>query len=260
MMAIIAILVMLNGKPVEFKDAKPFIENQSVMVPLRGVFEAMGASVDYSAPTGDVFVRGNRKFVEVAVGETQGYVNGVARPLGAPVQQKAGRVFVTLSFIAEALGANVRWNSASHTAFIETATGASMSSDGQSIAAGKIELRATSDKKYYKSGEPVRFTLTAINQDDRPRVLHFLTGQSFDITITPKAVDKPRWDWSRDRMFTQALRDVSLKPGETMTFNAVWKQQNNEGSEMPRGDFLIQAKLTSDQAVVATPFTIRLVN
>lgn len=47
---IVAILVLLNGKPIEFKDAQPFVKDGRVMVPLRGVFEEMGASVEYSAP------------------------------------------------------------------------------------------------------------------------------------------------------------------------------------------------------------------
>jgi hypothetical protein len=245
--------VVVDGKRINFA-VNPFIEKGILVVPLRGVFEAMGASVEYSAPTGDVFVRAPRKYVEVAVGETEGYVNGVARPLGVPVQRNAGRVFVPLRFIAEALGAGVRWDNATRTVFIETRE----SLNG--IAAGKVELRVAVDKKYYKSGEPVRFTLTAINGDDRPRNLIFRGGQSFDITVTSKTMDTLRWDWSHGRFFTLMIRNVTLRPGETMSFDAVWKQQSNQGSEMPRGDYLVQAKLTSEKAVAAAPFTIHLVD
>jgi hypothetical protein len=272
----LAIIVLVNGAPVRFTDAKPYVESNTLMVPLRGVFEKLGANVQYSAAADGVFIKRGATQVQVPIGKMNAYVNGQSVGLGLPARRKAGRIYVPLRFVSEALGAKVLWNNRTRTAAIDLAdtssngtptvptsgnNGAGNNYHPPSIMAGKVELRAVSDKKYYKAGEPVRFTLTAINQDDRPRVLRFMTGQSFDITVTPVNQTEPlvRWDWSHDRMFTQAIREVTIEPGHTMTFNAVWKQQNNEGSEMPRGDYLVQAKLVSEEGAEAPSFQVRLV-
>ena len=41
------ISVMLDGNIVNFPDQQPILVNNRVLVPVRGVFEAMGAMVDY---------------------------------------------------------------------------------------------------------------------------------------------------------------------------------------------------------------------
>ena len=41
--------VQVNGNPVNFTGAPPVEVNGSVLVPLRGVFEAMGAGVNYDS-------------------------------------------------------------------------------------------------------------------------------------------------------------------------------------------------------------------
>lgn len=270
-----AIIVLLNGQAVQFPDAKPAKVQGRVMVPLRGVFEAMNAFVQYSANERSITaVRGDRR-VELKVGARTAQVNGSNVALEVPAVAKTGRVLVPLRFIAESLDANVFWDGADNTVRITTRNtertpptstgGTPTGTEGSTpptggIRAGEIELRISSEKKYYKSGEKMRFTLLAINQDDRPRTINFRTGQSFDITVTPANGDElVRWDWSHDRMFTQALREVTLKPGETMKFEAVWNQQNNEGSEMPRGDYNVSAKLTAETEVLSPTISIRLV-
>jgi hypothetical protein len=257
-------LILLNGKPVQFTGVQPVKEQGRVMVPLRGVFEAMGAFVDYSVSTHTVTAVRNNRRVELQLGAKQATVNGVPVALETPATTRTGRVLVPLRFIAESLGANVFWDNAENTVRITTTNADGSEVIGSTpprggIRAGEIEMRATTDKKFYKSGEPVKITMTAINQDDRPRSLVFRNGQSFDVTITPKDADTPRWDWSHDRMFTMAIREVTLKPGETMEFSTTWKQQNNEGSEMPRGDYDVQVRLTTEEPVLAPVFSIRLI-
>jgi len=263
----LAIVVLINGAPVRFPDARPYVESNVLMVPLRGVFEKMGARVHFAPRAGGVIIKRAGTEIQVPVGKMNAYVNGKSVGLDLPARHKNGRMYVPLRFVSEALGAKVLWNNRTRTAAIDLAESKPVSTpnDNQNprpgIVAGKVELRAVTDKRFYKSGELVRFTLTAINQDDRPRVVRFMSGQSFDITVTPvgSSSGTPRWDWSHERMFTQAIREVTIQPGNVMTFNAVWKQQNNEGSEMPRGDYLVQAKLTSEERAQAPAFQIRLV-
>lgn len=255
--AIAMLIVLLNGSVVPFQGVQPVKEQGRVLVPLRGVFEAMGAFVSYSQSTHTVTaVRGERR-VELQVGANYAVVNGQRVALDVPAKTRTGRVLVPLRFVAQSLGAKVFWDAPENTVRINT-TNAQVTGEPHSIVAGEVEMHAASDKKFYKSGEMVKFTMTAINQDDRAREVVFPSGQSFDITITPHQASTPRWDWSRGQAFTMMVRQVSLKPGETMSFSADWNQHNNEGSEMPRGDYDVQVRLTSQAAVLAPVFTIRL--
>ena len=48
------ISVTVNGETIEFEDAKPIIEDDRVLVPVRAVFEKMGVFVDWHEPAGIV--------------------------------------------------------------------------------------------------------------------------------------------------------------------------------------------------------------
>ena len=41
--------------------------------------------------------------------------------------------------------------------------------------------------------------------------------------------------WSHGRAFTMALEQITLKPGESRTFEAVWEQKDNAGKDVARG-------------------------
>jgi hypothetical protein len=106
------ITVLLNGAPIDFGGAAPIQIDGRVLVPLRGVFEALGATVDYDAATQKVFaVRGETQ-MQLTLGSVDADVNGQPRKLDVPAQARLGRTLVPLRFVSEALGANVSWNDA----------------------------------------------------------------------------------------------------------------------------------------------------
>ena len=51
-----AIKIFVNGKQVICEDVDPFIENDHTLVPMRAIFEALGASVDWDGDTRTVTV------------------------------------------------------------------------------------------------------------------------------------------------------------------------------------------------------------
>jgi len=74
-----AIRVYVDGQPVNF-DVPPVYTQGRVLVPLRGIFERLGATVDYDARTGHILaVRGGQS-VELTVGSRQARVNNTPRP------------------------------------------------------------------------------------------------------------------------------------------------------------------------------------
>jgi hypothetical protein len=80
-----------------------------ILMPLRSMFEAMGASVnwDQSALTADVSKSGID--VKVTVGRPEVIINGESRPLDVPPEIYRGVVVVPVRVISEAMGAYVQW-------------------------------------------------------------------------------------------------------------------------------------------------------
>jgi hypothetical protein len=79
-----------------------------VYVPLRGVFEALGASVVYQNGTINATERGHS--IQLHIGSSQALVNGQNETLDSPPFVQGSRTLVPLRFVAEALGAAVAWN------------------------------------------------------------------------------------------------------------------------------------------------------
>src|SRR6185312_10746765 len=99
----------------------------------------------------------------------------------------------------------------------------------------------------------IRFTITATNTGDTARSLTFPTGQNFDITVSPLNKKTPTWTWSHHMAFTMMVREVELKPGQTLTFHATWNQQDDDGNIMPRGIYEVHSKLTSTNHGINAP-------
>jgi hypothetical protein len=81
----------------------------TILVPLRSLFEAMGASVSYDRATRTVQVTKPGARVTLTVGEPRVTVNGETRPLDVPPEIDDGSVLVPLRVISEGMGAYVLW-------------------------------------------------------------------------------------------------------------------------------------------------------
>ncbi|MEW6447431.1 MAG: stalk domain-containing protein [Bacillota bacterium] len=103
------ITVMINGRARAF-DEFPYIINGTTMVPLRGIFEALGADVRWDGATGTVTATRGDTTVVLKTGSYSAIKNNMQLKLSQPVQQKNGRTMVPLRFISEALGADVQWD------------------------------------------------------------------------------------------------------------------------------------------------------
>lgn len=113
------IKVYVNGEKLSF-DAEPRIYGGRTLVPLRGVFSALGAKVDWDEQIKAVkAVRGSTE-IELIPGQSSISVNGANHLIDAPAVIENGRTLVPLRAVAQAFGCSVIWNGDSRTASIGT--------------------------------------------------------------------------------------------------------------------------------------------
>jgi flagellar hook assembly protein FlgD len=117
----LAVKVTVDGERVDFKGAPPQVQGSRILVPVRGVFEKLGASLTWSPKSQTVTaVKADGKRVIVTVGKSDATVDGQVANVGTPPIVADGRVMVPLRFLAQALGAKVEWLGADRTVAITT--------------------------------------------------------------------------------------------------------------------------------------------
>ncbi len=103
-------------------EAAPYIAAGRTMVPVRVVAEALGAQVQWDPVRRTVVIRDGDRTVELTVGQKSGRVaSGGSRravALEAPAAIVAGRTFVPVRFVSEALGYKVVWQAESRSVVI----------------------------------------------------------------------------------------------------------------------------------------------
>lgn len=107
--------VVVNGLAL---DDAAVIRRGRVLVPMRPVFEALGASVRYDERSKVIVAARGRREVQLVLNEKFGYDMHPSL-LDAPPQVIRGRVMVPLRFVSETLGATVAWDHREKRAVIE---------------------------------------------------------------------------------------------------------------------------------------------
>jgi len=85
------------------------VKNGTILVPLRSMFEQMGATVSYDAGSKSVTASKPGSQVQVTLGKNEVLINGESRPLDVPPMMYKGVLLVPVRVISEALGAYVQW-------------------------------------------------------------------------------------------------------------------------------------------------------
>jgi murein tripeptide amidase MpaA len=145
---IIEVTVFINGEKQLFDQPAQLIEGRT-LVPVRGVFEKLGAVVKWDDSTSIVTVLKNQQHITLKVGSKTAQVNGENIELDVPMKMINGRTMVPLRIIAEGIGAKIKWNGAKNEAAIlldETppeAPKVNKLSDLDESISGKAEINST---------------------------------------------------------------------------------------------------------------------
>ncbi|MGW8958280.1 stalk domain-containing protein [Paenibacillus sp. NPDC055715] len=111
------IKVIINGVTQQYTQA-PVVSQNTTLVPLRGVFESLGAQVDWNSKAKKVTASKNEDTLTLNVGSKLAYKNSAPVQLDVATQIQKGQVFVPLRFVSQSLGAKVNWDQATRTVTI----------------------------------------------------------------------------------------------------------------------------------------------
>ncbi|RYG47296.1 copper amine oxidase N-terminal domain-containing protein, partial [bacterium] len=107
--------VFVRNSEIDFDRVRPVRVGRRILVPLRGVFEKMGATVTYDARRRRVIAtRGNTRAVLPLNGK-RATVNGELRALDAYPRVSRGHIVVPIRFVAETLDAGVVYSAPNST-------------------------------------------------------------------------------------------------------------------------------------------------
>ncbi|NPV27271.1 MAG: hypothetical protein HPY81_07495 [Firmicutes bacterium] len=95
--------VLLGNSMLTF-ETPPVIENGRVLVPMRAIFEELGATVTWNDKSQTVVGIRNEKKISLSIGDLSAEVNGNKVPLDVPAKLINNQTMVPLRFISEALG------------------------------------------------------------------------------------------------------------------------------------------------------------
>lgn len=85
------------------------VRGGTILIPLRSMFEQMGATVSYDPASKTATVSKPGAEVKVTVGKPEVMINGESRPLDVPPMIYKGNVLVPIRVISEGMGAYVQW-------------------------------------------------------------------------------------------------------------------------------------------------------
>ena len=133
------ISVQLDGQRLQFGQQPTRVEGR-LMVPLRGIFEALKADVVYDRPTRSIQATKGSRIIQLKLGSRNAVIDGRTLFLDVPADTIGGRTMVPLRFVAESFGAGVKWDGPTKTVL--------MTSPGSaSIAASAPPPQPSSDLK-----------------------------------------------------------------------------------------------------------------
>ncbi|MDI4649351.1 copper amine oxidase N-terminal domain-containing protein [Cohnella hashimotonis] len=114
------IKLVVNGNEISAGTAAPYLDaSGSVFVPLRMVSQLLKSYVDWDGAKKLVSVYAPNRTVKLTLGSKTAQLNDKSIALNAPALMKNNTVYVPVRFVAQSLGATVKWQSAQRAVTID---------------------------------------------------------------------------------------------------------------------------------------------
>lgn len=147
------IKVYLEGSKISF-DVQPQIINGRTMVPIRAIFETMGATVTWDDTTKTAISTKDGTTVKMTLNSTTEYINNTALEMDVTPVIIDGRTLAPARYVAEAFGYYVNWDAPTQSVLISKNKNFDVS-----------QIRDGTRKNPYKFGDTVTMTLYKYNDD-----------------------------------------------------------------------------------------------
>jgi len=118
-----SINVTIDGQAVLFENHGPVIADGRTLVPVRGVFEAMGFYVSWDGDTRTATLTRNGNVVEIILDSDVFTANGDEFQLEVPAQLIEGRTMLPIRAVLESVGYYLDWDGDSRTVIIASGEG-----------------------------------------------------------------------------------------------------------------------------------------
>ena len=186
------IAVVVNGQALNF-DQPPVMENGRALVPLRAIFEALGAEVGWDSDTQTVTAMKDDIVITLQIGSNILYKNEEKITLDVPAKTEGGRTLVPTRAVAESFGASVGWFESTQTVAITTAE-----------TTLKVELEDAPKPPQ----EPTGLKLSAATQS-----LEVGKSASLTATITPADADNRVVTWTSSNTAVATVSEAGVVKG-----------------------------------------------
>ncbi|MBR3942358.1 MAG: copper amine oxidase N-terminal domain-containing protein [Clostridia bacterium] len=113
-----AVSVELKGEMLTFPDTQPQLVNGRTMVPMRFIFEKLGASIWWDDANQTVFAFTEQDTMVMQIGSDRMFINDEPLALDVPPQLIGERTMVPLRAVSESFGLKVEWNDETSTVII----------------------------------------------------------------------------------------------------------------------------------------------
>lgn len=209
--------VILNNQILNF-DVPPTIENGRTLVPLRNIFESLGASVQWDDQANTVIAKKNEVEIKLIIGGNA-YKNGKEILLEVPAKIIDGRTMVPLRFVAEALECSVVWNEKTESIIIDAKQEPAW--NPKLFESKKYGFRMNYPTHWLASEKPETDTIRFFNMSENNGeceervIIHIeFTEESVDEILTANAMKE-------FLLYTLKEDGVNLLNSETTTLNGI---------------------------------------
>ncbi|WP_273225555.1 copper amine oxidase N-terminal domain-containing protein [Geosporobacter ferrireducens] len=177
--------VKVDNISLVFEDQDPIIIDGRTLVPMRKIFETLGATIDWDGTTSTVTAVKEDIKIVIKIGADTAKVNGKDIILDVPAQILNGRTMVPLRFVSEAMGAEVSWEGSTRTVVISTG----QDSGKMSVPPEGANTRTSEQQREGLKNKIQSFVDNGtITQEQAEKIFDAFSGPS-GIMLTPNALN-----------------------------------------------------------------------
>lgn len=248
---ILAALVVLSGQvfalPEQYLnligvdyDLSPQNESELNYVELRPLAKHYGMSLNLDSKDKEVLIKWNKTSVLFKFESRIAEVNGKREIMDNPVLNINGHIMVPVTFMEKLLKIDFKWRK----------VGSIIIKEPDFTENIKVYLYTNNDS--YEFGDQIVVTLIIKNTGQSKLRVPLSSSQIYDLTLSYK--NKELWRWSKDKMFTSAITNFELNPGESKVYTITLPKE----LLLTPAQYQLQATFTSKPNIKSDIYTFTI--